>query len=91
MVKFLTGNNRKNSSRDILYTIQPNPVTNELNILGDLDNIQNFRIFNFNGQLMLNGKRDNCILSLANFVPGLYNLQIIDFNFVIHNLKFLKF
>ena len=76
------------SVSDVSYNIFPNPAKDELCIDYNYQKITNFRVFNLNQKLLLNGsisKNDGCI-DISNLSTGVYML-LIDGKFV----KFIKY
>jgi hypothetical protein len=62
----------------------------KLHIRGNLEKLERFRIFDFQGLLVLSGNGKDIPQSVQDFAPGLYILQVMDANKVSHNLKFVK-
>ena len=64
--------------------LYPNPVTNQLNIelLNNQSNINNYKIFDINGRLILNGKLSNGLnqINVENLSKGLYILSAENIN-----------
>lgn len=87
---FLTKSEETSLAKSNFYTLEPNPVVEKLHIRGNLEKLERFRIFDFQGLLVLSGNGKDIPQSVQDFAPGLYILQVMDANKVSHNLKFVK-
>ena len=67
-------------------TIFPNPCKDRLNVVGILPTISDYKIFDFQGSIIKDGKTKNLFLSIdvSNFVNGVYYLSV-------NNTLFRKF
>ena len=70
-----------------LLTLYPNPATTTIRIK-DMETIDNYYIFNGNGQMVKSGKMENGQVSIDELTPGAYYISIGDNG---EKIKFLKF
>jgi len=75
------------------FVLYPNPVNDILIIKGESSDLRNIKVFNINGNEIINKKasgNNNTELNVSALVPGLYFIKIETQQGAIETLKFIK-
>lgn len=71
------------------FTLYPNPTNNQLNIKGDVEEIETIQVFDLAGHLVQSySKRYSIDVTFLN--SGIYLMRIVDKNGINYNHKFIK-
>ena len=89
------GTTGSKSLKSTVFSVYPNPASDQLNLVNNIDGEYQVRICNMNGQVvlskMINGKNviDNQVIDISFLSPGIYNLGLYREGEV-ESLKFIK-
>lgn len=68
----------------------PNPASDIISIIGVNDDKIDFEVFDYSGKLILKDTTKDAKVNIANLLPGVYSLKVIDKKGEVKIIKFIK-